>query len=259
MLSVSALSSYVHCPRQFYVHHVLKEALPPKDVIVLGLIKHSVYESLCKMEESLVLSVTPDTNIHALFRSNLVRALQDSVKKYRYALRQVNVPLVDAFKRCLPAVDFEAHDRSTPIKQLVDKGLFGQELWSELSPKIRPEYSVKSDVLGLRGRIDRLACYPDGVVPVELKSGSPPSEGVWASHRIQAAAYTMLLSEKFNTRVDKAIVHYVDQNIRRELLMNPFLNDWVIEIRDACNAIISSRQPPKGCNREDCTYCQRKM
>lgn len=256
MLSVSALSSYVHCPRQFFVHYVRKEALPPRDVIVLGLIKHKVYESLGDMEERLVCSLMPDSDVHAYYRTNLVRSLQDSVKRYKNALRQVNVPLVDAFKRCLPAVEFEARDRALPVSELLRKGLHGQDLWEAISPKIKHEYPVKSSGLGLSGRIDRLACYPSGVVPVELKSGRPPDQGVWDSHRIQVVSYAMMLSEKFGVDVDRAVVHYVDKNVRREVVVNPFLKGWVLDVRDSCLALMGSSDLPKGCGKESCPYCK---
>lgn len=257
MLSVSALSSYVFCPRQFFVRYVLKEDLPPKRVIALGLIKHKVYELVGVQDEHIVRGLLPDHDVHAVFRTQLLRFLEQSVRTHKHALRSAQVPLTDAFQSCLPAVDFEARDRAARVVPLLQKGLVGEQLWTALSPKLKSEYVVKSKNLDLSGRIDRLACYDTSVVPVELKSGKPPQEGVWDGHRLQVAAYAMLLSDHFGVSVGRGVVHYVDAGVQREVVLNPFLRDWVMDIRDACNGILESRQVPQSCGRENCEFCVR--
>jgi len=257
MLSVSALSSYVFCPRQFFVRYVLKEGVPPKKVIALGLIKHRVYELVGEHEEEIVRGLLPAHDPHAVFRRQLLRFLEQSVRKYKHSLRGVQVPLTEAFQSCMPAVAFEARDRAERVTPLLQKGLSGEQLWEALSPKLKSEYAVKSKILGLSGRIDRLACYDTGVVPIELKSGKPPGQGVWDTHRLQVAAYALLLSEQFGIEVDRGIIHYVDAGIQREVVMNPFLKEWVGRIRDACVAVLESKDVPKSCGREGCEFCAR--
>ena len=47
--------------------------------------------------------------------------------------------------------------------------------------------------------------YENGYVPIELKTGKMPKEGVWPGHKVQIAAYSMLIEEKFKTEVIKKI------------------------------------------------------
>ncbi|MBW3019091.1 PD-(D/E)XK nuclease family protein [Candidatus Woesearchaeota archaeon] len=257
MISVSALSSYIHCPRQFFVHYVLKEALPPKDVIVLGSIKHKVYEMIADREKDIICSLLPGSDVHSVLRTCFVKFLRDAVRASSNRLRTVQLPLVDAFRLCLPAVEFEVKSRVAPVSALLDAGLYGEDLYAELSPKVKSEYSVKA--LELSGRVDRLECHPDRVIPVELKSGKPPDEGVWDTHRMQVACYMLMLAEHFGTAVNKAVVHYIDADMKREVTMNPFLEEWVHSTRDACMALLESKTPPKGCGRETCEYCKRNL
>jgi CRISPR-associated exonuclease Cas4 len=257
MVSVSALSSYIHCPRQFFVHYVLKEALPPKDVIALGLIKHKVYEKISDNEQAIVCSLTPNSDVRIVLRTNFVKFLRDAVRSYSNYLRRVELPLVDAFRKCLPAIEFEVDARLAPIKSLLDAGLFGEDLYAEIYPKVRSEYSVKA--LELSGRVDRLECHTDHVIPVELKSGKPPEEGVWDTHRMQVSCYMLMLSEHFGTQVNTAIVHYIDSDVKREVIMNPFLEEWVSSTKNACLTLLESKNPPKGCGRKNCEYCDREL
>jgi CRISPR/Cas system-associated exonuclease Cas4 (RecB family) len=255
LIPVSALSSWVHCPSQFFVSYVLEVEEPPKDVMILGLIKHKLHELMSNEEEKIVLSLKPSHSPAEIFQSSYIGLLKNIVTSHSNSLRAVNVPLVEAFQKALPIAKFEASERASRIVPFLQKGLIGEDLWHALSPKIRTEFSVQSQKLGLKGRIDRLECYEASVVPVELKSGNPPGEGVWDAHRIQAASYALLLEDKFNTSVPEAVVQYVDHNSRRLVVMNPFLREQVVETASLVRSCLENQAVPKGCGRDNCPAC----
>ena len=138
---------------------------------------------------------------------------------------------------------------------LLQQGLVGESLWHALTPKVKTEYSIQSEKLGLKGRIDRLECFKESLLPVELKSGNPPSEGVWEEHRIQAASYALMLEDKFNMAVSDAVVQYVDHNSRRLVVLNPFLREQIVETISAVRACLENQAVPKGCGRDNCQAC----
>lgn len=256
LLPVTALSSWVYCPRQFFVSSVLAVEEPPRDVMILGLLKHKLCEHISTNEERLVMSLQSSEGAQQEFESAFTSLLRSAVKTYASALRRVNVPLPDAFQKAMPLVKFEAAERAARIQPLLNQGLRGQELWESVSPKVKVEYGVQSEKLGLKGRIDRLEVYGDRVVPVELKSGSLP-EGVRDEHRIQVAAYALLLEEKFSCQVPEAVVQYVDHNARRPVVLNPFLREHVQDIHAQVRECLDSQELPKGCGRESCSACRR--
>ena len=69
-----------------------------------------------------------------------------------------------------------------------------------------------------------------GYVPIELKTGKMPKEGVWPGHRIQIAAYSMLIEEKFNTTVKEGFVRYLDSKETRHIAINPFMREEITNL-----------------------------
>ncbi len=256
LLPVSALSSWVHCPKQFYLSYVLKVEEPPKDVMILGLIKHKLHEQISLQEENIVTSLKQGDKVEELLQSNFTNLLKNIVTNQANSLRMVKVPLVTAFQKAIPIARFEAVDRAMRIMPLLQKGLTGQELWHALTPKVKTEYSIQSQKMGLKGRIDRLELYDARLLPVELKSGNPPQDGAWESHKIQAAAYALMLEDIFSTTVPEAIVHYVDHNQRRLIVLNPFMKDHVAETTAKVRTCIETKELPDGCGRESCSACK---
>jgi CRISPR/Cas system-associated exonuclease Cas4 (RecB family) len=259
LISVSALSSWVHCPRGFYLSYVLDIEEPPKDVMILGLIKHKLHEQIADQDESIVAALKPSDNVADVLQTAYTTMLKNIITNQANALRMVKVPLINAFQKALPIVKFEATDRSLRILPFLGEGLTGEQLWHALTPKVKTEYSVQSKKLGLKGRIDRLELHASGLLPVELKSGNPPQEGVWEGHRIQVASYALMLEEMFSASVPEAIVQYVDHNLRRIVVINPFIKDQVQEVISKVRACLENKELPDGCGRENCSYCTNKI
>jgi len=259
LIPVSALSSWVHCPRQFYLSYVLEIEEPPKDVMILGLIKHKLHEQIAQQDESAVVSLKQNDNVQEILQTLFTNLLKNIITRQSNALRLVSVPLISAFQKVLPIVKFESTDRAQRIQPFLQQGLIGEELWHTLTPKVKTEYSVQSKKLGLKGRIDRLELYETGLLPVELKSGNPPQEGVWEGHKIQVAAYALMLEDAFSTIVPEAIVQYVDHNLRRPVIMNPFLKEQVTDVTAKVKNCLETKELPDGCGREKCSYCMNKI
>ena len=64
------------------------------------------------------------------------------------------------------------------------------------------EVDLRSDRLGLSGRLDRLVT--DGHVPSIIKTGFAPDDGVWKKDRLQLAGYAMLTEEQYGVELSKA-------------------------------------------------------
>ena len=259
LLPVSALSSWVYCPKAFYLSYVLKVEEPPKDVMILGLLKHKLHEQIADQDEEIVTALKPSDNVADVLQATYTTMLKNIITNQANALRMVKVPLVTAFQKALPIVKFESTDRALRILPFLGKGLTGEQLWQSLTPKIKTEYSVQSKKLGLKGRIDRLELHSTGLLPVELKSGNPPQEGVWDGHRIQAASYALMLEDFFSAPVPEAVVQYVDHNLRRTVVINPFIKEQIQDVTSKVRICIETKERPDGCGKENCSSCNNPV
>lgn len=262
-ISVSALSSYLYCPRKLFLQKILALEEPPKESLVLGTLRHEIYDFINQSEERIITSIKEKTQYSELinlYKSFYSKALREKIIKNKSRIKEVNLDIVDVFKRTWPLILGEAETRAKNIFDFTQEyKVYGQELWEKLTPKIISELRVTSDELQLRGIIDRIEVYENGCVPVELKTGKMPKEGVWPGHRIQIIAYALLAEEKFNTKVKEGFVHYLDAKEIRHITINPFMKEEIINLIKEVQELLKNQQPPGYCeNKNKCTNCGLK-
>ena len=259
-ISVSLLSSYLYCSRKLFLEKVLLLEEPPKESLVLGSIRHETYDNINKKEEEIVTSIKKRTtleNLEVLYKQNYLQILRKAIANNRKRLEEVNINMLEAYKKSFPFIMEESSIRANNIFNFIKtNNVFGDELWQKLIPKILSELRVESDELKLKGIIDKVHVYDNEYVPFELKTGRTPSDGVWPSHRIQIAAYSLLLQEKFNKQIKEGFVVYLDSKEKRHITINPFMKQEVKQIVDDIIALLESKELPDFCNNENkCKKC----
>ncbi|MEK6892132.1 MAG: CRISPR-associated protein Cas4 [Nanoarchaeota archaeon] len=263
-ISVTLLSSYLYCSRKLFLEKVLMQAEPPKESLVMGTIRHETYDKINKNEEFIVTSITKKMDfaeMQELYKQNHLKFLRKSIANNKDRLKEVNLNMLDAYKKSFPFIMEESVTRSANVFDFILKNnVFGDELWQRLTPKILSELRVESDELKLKGIIDQVHVYEQDYVPFELKTGRTPADGVWPSHRIQIAAYSMLLQEKFRKPIKEGFVFYLDTKEKRHIAINPFMKDEVRQIVDEVIALLENRNLPDFCNNENkCRKCGLKQ
>ncbi|MBI4146478.1 CRISPR-associated protein Cas4 [Candidatus Woesearchaeota archaeon] len=255
VLPATALSAWVSCPRQFFMQYVVGKEVRLNRAMALGLVKHKVHELVSREEERLVCALRSNDAVQQVLERECIALLRSAVVHNSNVLRSVQVTLSDAFQQSVAVAKASASDCCARVVPLLAQGLQGEALWHALVPKVKSEYAVQSKVLGLKGRIDRLEIHGARLVPVEIKSGKVPVDGVFDHHRIQVASYALLLEELFQTSVPEAIVHYVDGSARRSVVLNPFTRDWVLDVAAKARSAWESCVVPKGCGHDGCAAC----
>lgn len=263
MISVSTLSSYMYCPRKLYLQYVLRITEPPKDVLLKGSIRHKVYENINLAEEELIKSIKKgmtENDLKGKYHQRYREILLEVIKQNKEDLKQFNILPQDLFKNVWPLILSESETRATIVNNFILKNnIFGQELWEKLTPKIESELKISSEKLGLRGIVDQIQIHKEGFVPIELKTGKCPREGVWPGHKIQLIAYTLLLEEKFNTEIKEGFVHYLDNKEKRHIAINPFMRLEVKELIQKVNNLLNSDKIPGfEKNQNKCSNCGLK-
>jgi len=259
-ISVTMLSTYLYCPRMLFLQKVLAVEEPPKESLVLGTLRHEIYDFINRSEERIVTSIKEKTDYQRLmstYKTFYSKILREKIIKNKSSIRSVNLDIADVFKRTWPLILQEAEIRTKNIFDFMQEyNLFGQELWNKLTPKIISEQRVESEKLQLKGIIDRIEVYKDGYVPIELKTGKMPKEGVWPGHKIQIAAYSMMIEEKFNTKVKEGFVRYLDTNETRQIAINPFMKEEIMNLVNEVQGLLKNPNIPNYCeNKNKCVKC----
>lgn len=259
LVSVTDMCAYNFCKRSLYLKLVLKLREPAKPVMVLGSIRHKVYDEANRKEEELVSQISSDfkrQEILQMFSNAYNAILNKSVYSYLPELESLKMDKEDVTVQLQQAVAGQAAERADEIVSFSSKtGLFGRELWESLTPKILSELRVSSEKLRLKGIVDRIEVYGSEYVPVEIKTGRAPAEGVWPDHRLQVAAYMLLLKEKFKADIKEGLVNYVAAGKSRQVVMNPFMEYEVAEAVNNVFALMEQKKVPDFCGKGYCTVC----
>lgn len=119
-------------------------------------------------------------------------------------------------------------------------------------PKFSEKYFVESSKIGLKGVVDIIVDYESHVNLYLLRTNYSPREGIYLPHKIQLAAYLMILEESRN--VNKCYVIY--KNGIKELIINEFLRSIVLDLRDKVRESTGMKELPSRIrNKRKCRHC----
>lgn len=256
IVSVTDLSSFLYCQRSLYQRKVLGYEEKLNQHMVLGAIRHNFYDMANKHEERIVLRLPATASkeeITAAYSETYQNLMKVAVKDHGRALALFSLEPEAVIQELLPIGISEAAERAENVYSFsAQHNVFGEGLWQLLTPKILTEVAVRSQQLRLKGVVDRIEVYENSVLPIELKTGKMAQDGVWPSHRVQVAAYMMLLQEKFRKPAGKAVIRYLDHNSSKTIMLNPYMELEVKELTENVIQLLQSKLIPKPCGRESC-------
>jgi len=250
----------MYCKRKLYLQYVLRLFEPIKESTIKGTIRHETYDLINKEEENIVKSIKTKKTLDELkevYKNKTSKLLRKTISKYRKELEKLDISLSELFKNTWPLILEESEARANNVFNFMKTNLvFGGELWEKLTPKIQSEIFIDSDELNLKGVVDQIYVYEDGLVPIELKTGSCPRDGVWPGHKIQIAAYALLLEDEFKQKVKEGFVNYLDVKQRRHIAINPFLVDEIKDLINKVQGIMGDEKAPEfTTNANKCKSC----
>ncbi len=263
MLSVTDLSSYLYCERKLYLQKVFGLREPLKPALVKGSIRHKAHEMLFAGEEEVVCRVSKGMGIidvELLYREKCSELLRKAISASSEQMAMFDLDPEELFSSALPSVTKEFDERALVVYRFcIEHDAYGKELWEKLEPKIRAELKIVSPDLGLTGIIDHLEVYSSGMVPVELKTGKMPRDGMWPGHRVQLMAYGILLEHHFKKSIKEGFVHYLDAKVKRHLAFNPFMKLEIKEMVDKVSGLLQGKHLPDfTSNKQKCLSCGLK-
>ncbi|EPX71066.1 DNA replication endonuclease-helicase Dna2 [Schizosaccharomyces octosporus yFS286] len=189
LLSATAVAESFSCMRKAALSdRVVNYGLPTKPTVA-GNILHDLFQSALKDQENAV------TNINSI--------LEDSIKKYMIDIYFADLKVDECREEISAPFSGESNERgkNISIQKLLD---VEESIWS-------PKY-------GLKGNIDAtvevlLKSSSEDIltltVPLELKTGKYINS---ISHFAQSLLYTLLVSDRYNIRVQNALLCYLENS-----------------------------------------------
>ena len=253
IVNITDITEYLYCPRKVFLKLVKGIKSPPTQRMINGMLRHKVFDLFNKNEKPLIESITEKTEEKEI-RKEYDSLIEDIAK---YILTQ-NESMAKSFK--LDEKEFlksvkdtmnpEIGLRINSIIKVLEKGLFGKELWENLSPKYQTEVKLESDELGLRGRADRVM-FADAIIPFEIKT----RDKVYDSDKIQLAGYALLLEKESNKEINSGIIEFLGQ--QQEIPLTKELKNQVLEIAEKIRNLTEENASMPS-NFQKCMNCELK-
>ncbi|MFH1331985.1 MAG: CRISPR-associated protein Cas4 [archaeon] len=257
MIAVSALPTYLFCPRKMYLQYVLEVKPIEADVVVKGDVKHAIFDHINKAEEEIVNRISTENIQEAamMYKQEYYKAMMQTIEQKQEVIEKVGINKMQLLEETWQRILQEAETRAKNVIEFAQQNqIFGKELWDNLKPKYITELTVASNILKLRGRIDRVEVEEEKYTPIELKTGKMPFNGMWPGDRIQLGAYILLLQRKYKS--EHGYLEYVQYGVRKKLTMEEPLKRDIITLVGEVHDTIRKRELPRKCdNQNKCASC----
>lgn len=247
LIPVSLLSSYLYCPRKVFLQKVLAFREPPKPQLLIGSMRHSVFDRFAGVERDTIVRIALGSSldeIETLIREAYEALVREEIAHNRDGLYEFNLDAEEVYERSLSTFEADARFRAELIVAFMAAHPVEHEaLYEQLTPRIVSERRYESAELGVVGIVDRMLVYDHEVVPFEFKTGRAPRAGLWPGHRIQLAAYLVLLRSEHH--VMKGTVRYLDTGVDVELRYTPFVRHEVEQLVREVRALLDGDELPR--------------
>ena len=258
-LNVSLLPEYLFCARKVFITKILGIKEPPSKHLALGKIRHEFFQEALGSEQAVIESIGSGNqdSLPLLMKDFHLKVLQKLMVKYRYDLAEFDIAMADAFRELWQVLSFFTQTRSEEISSFIEiRHVFGKELWQQLEPKRKAEFSLSSTALSLKGRIDQIEEMQGLAIPLEIKSGRSKRGDAWNEHKIQLCAYAMMLEEHLGKPVPEGYVLYLAGKEKVKVAAHAFLKQEVIDLIKAVQALLTAKALPDFVeNRNKCKQC----
>ncbi|MFH1787853.1 MAG: CRISPR-associated protein Cas4 [Candidatus Altiarchaeota archaeon] len=255
MIHVSNLSRYEFCPRTIYLKDVAGLTPAPSVEKEKGLVGHAIRKELSLRQAKVVGKISDAGELESFLLDELELILSDAPHIYREKLEVLDYDRYASELR--PEIKREIKVLTKHLKAFIDEA--GLKKAIKMITPVKVEYIIRSDELGLSGKIDKLMEDDGKMIPVEIKTGKV-GEGVWTGDRIQVCGYVLLAEQEFGKHIPYGYVEYTRLCEKKPVLATEKLRRQVLEVRDKVADILNGAVPeicPHGSGKK-CESCGLK-
>jgi CRISPR-associated exonuclease Cas4 len=118
----------------------------------------------------------------------------------------------------------------------------------------RFDLALRSERLGLSGRLDLLIVRESEAIPVEFKNSSA---GLALQHKYQLAAYALLVEEATGRPVRRTFVYFIPKREAREVAITPAMRAYCRRLIGEIRRNVELERMPEGTRQLGrCTACE---
>lgn len=253
IINITDITEYLYCPRKVYLKLVKGIKAPPTQRMILGMLRHKVFDIFNKNEKALVSSIKEkmeEKEIQKLYENMLSGIINETIMLNQNLIKKFSITSKEIVSSIDKTASPEINLRIPAIIKTINSGFLGNELWRNLKPKYLTEYKIESPELGLRGRVDRIK-FSDFPIPIERKT----RERVFESDKIQLAGYSLLLEHEFGRKVDLGIIEIMGK--QEEINLTLELKNKVLEIAEKIRVLAEDNAFTPS-NFQKCENCEFK-
>jgi len=253
IINVTDITAYLYCPRKVYLKLVKGIKEPPNQKMILGFLKHKIFDLFNKNEQTIVSSIKENLSkeqIIDLYKQHLTNITLEVTKIYSNMIRSFGINPNELLEETLTFMEKEIKLRADSIKKTLSLGFLGKELWRNLKPKYLTEFEIISSNLGLKGRVDRIK-FDEIIEPCELKT----RENIYEEDKIQLAAYSLLLEEEFGKKITKGTIE--TKNKQEEIEITEQDKNKVLEVAEKIRKMKLGEEPILQSNFSKCKNCRQ--
>ncbi len=251
----SDLNSYSFCPRTIYLSRALGLKPEATDERIRGLVEHAVRKELSIRHHRILGRINELGEI----KGKIIDEISSIFRDFPFIYRDIASAEGFDYSKCLSELHKDLVNEADYIAEsfsfMVDE-LGVEETIQKVSPW-RTEYYVYSESLGISGRIDKIMLSDGNYIPVEVKTGKPPTN-VWRGDCLQVGCYAMLLEEYLGLHeIRHCFIEYTRALENRPVIVSERLRREVLKVRDDVIAIIEGVIPEVSFSSESnkCRSC----
>jgi CRISPR-associated exonuclease Cas4 len=248
MLNVSEISEFIYCPAKLYLKFTSDIEIQ-KNEMITGKVIHEArrgFEEIIKHNTWNVHKDMEIAKIQKIILQGVPEYLDELHIKYREYFKSDQEELIKFFNELKEDLIIEASINVLRIKKLIESTKKqGREISEMLFPQSLLEFSLKSDELNLKGKVDKIEIINGIYYPIEIKTSFPPSKGTWLSDALQIAAYSLLIDYELNKEVLVGFVYYTKIFERRPVVINSILHNKLFKVLDSINMMFEKQEIPE--------------
>ena len=260
MIKVSSISEFIYCPAKMYLNQIQEDEVQTYEMM-RGKIIHEVrrgYEEITKQNMWGIKENVKLEDIFSTIFDEVPQFIEKVSKKYSDKYEMDHSTLKEICKGLEEDLKLESQFLSLKIKKILNMTpKRSGEIAEMFFPQSLLEFSLKNESLNLTGKIDKIEVINGIYYPVEVKTGMPPSKGVWLADALQIAAYAVLMDYELNKEVLVGFVDYIRICERRPVVVNSILHNKLFGVLDDINTMFEKQKIPEfKLNKNKCEKCE---
>lgn len=207
-LDVTDLSTYLYCPRKYYLTKILKIKEPLNEKMAKGKLKHLVLNILNQKEPEIIESIQKQISEEEIvfMYNKKIKSIIDYIFETSSETKIFKINKEIFLSDFIESSKKEIVYKAKSIKSLTDKKIFGKDILYYLASQ-KTEFKIESDFLV--GKIDKVSFEKDMVIPYEIKN----KEEIFYPDIIQLTAYAILAESHFKKKITFG---FIELNSRKE-------------------------------------------